>query len=145
MKTRFTQAAIDRQAALDYIIANPGASAPDIVAAMGVSRTVGAGRLIDMVGHGEIARTPTTIQIINKHGHKVTLHTYAYTALVTKARSEADTKKRMVANLGMEKEVIEAAPVIVERWVHRSGDHPIRNQGGQGNRRHEIRRGCSLS
>ena len=145
MKTRFTQAAIDRQTALDYIIANPGAYAPDIVAAMGLqdAKSVGALRLSNMVANGEVSRKSVTIEIINKNGHKAKLNTYAYTALTSKTRSEADTKKRLTENLGGTKTVV-AQPVI-QPWVRDPDRKPIRNQGGQGAVRHEVRRGCSLS
>lgn len=143
MKTRFTQAAIERQAALDYIIANPGAYGPDVVAAMGLreAKSRGALRLSDMVEHGEVSREPVTIQIINKNGHKAPLCTYAYTALVTKPRDESDMRKRMTENFGGTKEVVKAAPDRM-RDPNRK---PIPNQGGQGNFPCSIRRGCSLS
>lgn len=158
MKTRFTQAAIDRQTALDYIIANPGAYGPDIVAATGLdgstnAKSVGSDRLRDMAEHGEVSRTPVIIEIVTKQGYTAKIRTYTYTALKTKTRSEADAKRRMVANLASTKDVeideddepeIDDGPEVAWRLVHRP-DKPIRNQGGQGNRRHEIRRGCSLS
>lgn len=150
MKTRFTKAAEERQAALDYIIANPGASGPDVVTAMGLhktanSKSMGADRLRDMENYGEVSRSPVTITIINKQGFPAKLRTYAYTALKTKTRTEDDAKKRMIANLDRTKEAATTEPEVVERWVRDPNRKPIRNQGGQGNCRHEVRRGCSLS
>lgn len=146
MKTRFTQAAIDRQNVLDYINANPGARGPEITAAMGWNKSprlkcIGADRLRDMTFNGELSRTPVSMEIINKHGHPGVLNTYAYTALKTVTRSEADVRKSLKHNLGGEKR----ERVVVERAVRDPNRKPIPNQGGQGNLRHEIRRGCSLS
>ena len=146
MKTRFTQAAIDRQNVLDYVNNHPGAYGPEIVAAMGWNESprlkcLGADRLRDMTDNGELSRTPVRMEIINKHGHPGVLNTYAYTALKTVTRSEMDVRKSLKYNLGGEK----PARVVIERSVRDPNRKPIPNQGGQGNCRHEVRRGCSLS
>lgn len=145
MKTRFTQAAIDRQTALDYIIAHPGATAPEIVAAMGWQKSMGADRLRDMTDHGELTRRSVITEIINKHGFPARLRTYAYTAFVTKTRTEADVKKCLATNLGNTKEKSPDRDPTFAPQVRDPNRKPIRNQGGQGACRHEVRRGCSLS
>lgn len=145
MKTRFTKAAIDRQTALDYIIANPGAYGPEIVAFMGWHKSVGADRLRDMADHGEIERTKAVMWAKNVKGHKAAIHTHTYIALVTKARSAADVIANLAKNLGNTKAKRPDRYKTFEPTVRDPNRKPIRNQGGQGACRHEVRRGCSLS
>lgn len=149
MNSRFTKPAEERQAALDYIIANPNVYGPEIIAAMGFgetkdSKSVGADRLRDMVNHGEIERTPALMSIVNKNGHKAQLRTHTYIALVSKARTAADVAANLATNLGYTKERSPDRYKTFAPQVRDPNRKPIRNQGGQGNVRHEVRRGCSM-
>lgn len=127
--TRFEKAEAMRQAALDYINANPGVLAPQLMDELKWDKHVGAGRLADMTDTGELSRV--------KSGH-----TYAYKALVTKTRSASENAKRISDNLKCARRPKPLEPEIHFRDPKRK---PIPGQGGQGAVRHEIRRGCSLS
>lgn len=155
MNTRYTKAAALRQAALDYIIANPGTTGPEILTALGwditkAGKSVGADRLRDMADQGELSRTKAVKVRINAKGHRVEIQTFAYTALVTKTRSAAEVLIGLSENLAS---LVKPSQVRAERYercvpkpgVRNENRRPIPNQGGQGAVRHEVRRGCSLS
>lgn len=130
--TRFENAEAMRQAALDHIIKNPGATTPEILSAL-KWKTTDADRLTNMFDAGELSRVKVS------HGK---IRTYEYTALVKKTKSAASITKRIYGNLKGARRPKPLEPEIHFRCPKRK---PIPNQGGQGAVRHEIRRGCSLS
>lgn len=139
---RYELAESRRQAALDYIIANPGAKAPQIIAALEWHPVSGSDRLSDMTDKGELSRVPASCRAAKLGGFTQMVKTYAYTALVTKTRSAANTTKDIRENLTP---AAKRRPLEVVREFRDPNRRPIPNQGGQGAVRHEIRRGCSLS
>lgn len=140
---RYELAESRRQAALNHINANPGALGPEIIAALGWDKVSGADRLGDMADRGELSRVPAITRITKASGYTTTVSTYAYTALVTKTKSADETRRDVSANLKAAKAT--RSVVSHPRSFRDENRPPIRNQGGQGCVRHEVRRGCSLS
>jgi hypothetical protein len=137
-----------RQQAIDYILANPGAAGPAIVAALGWNASIGATRLQDMTVAGELRRSPTKHYSINKLGRSQSQNTYAYWAVCEKTKSAGETVERVTANLNKKKEqAVVPQSKKQPSWVTRNDDpnrKPIRNQGGQGNIGQRVRGGSSL-
>lgn len=124
-----------RQAALDYIIAHPGALGPEIAAALGWTLALAAGRLTTMARRGEVRRSKVT--------HGMTW-TYTYTAAVSKTKSAHAVYSALVDNFGKPAQHVPAPHHARQRNIDPER-LPIPNQRGQGAMRHEVRRGCSLS
>lgn len=85
---RLRKAQEDRQAALDYINANPGALGPNITAALGWKAASGAGRLEHIVmSLGELRREPAEFVRVNCNGVAQKQQSFAYYALVKTTKS----------------------------------------------------------
>lgn len=123
-----------RQAALDYIIAHPGALGPEIAAALGWPLALAAGRLTTMARRGEVRRSKVT--------HRMTW-TYSYTAAVSKTKSAHAIYSALADNF--RNPAHGPAPHYARQRNVDPERRPIPNQGGQGAMRHEVRRWCSLS
>lgn len=139
---RYERAELIRQAAIDYLIANPGTKAPQIIAALKWHPVTGADRLADMTDRGELSR----VAALHRAGRQM-VKTYAYTALVTKTRSAAKTVKDVTENL---KHPAERRPRVVVPEFRDPNRKPINagyRAGGQGAIRHSAwsRSGGSLS
>lgn len=143
MTTRYEQAATHRQNALDYIIAHPGATAPEIINALNWhNKAVGSDRPADMVERGELSRKKATITVINAAGTRSVINTYAYTARTNKTKSADKMASAVTANLAADKTAPAPNP---GRTVHIGGTRrDLVNQRGQGALSPSPRRGCSL-
>lgn len=83
---RYEEGARNRQAALDYINAHPGAKAPDIIKALGWDKIGGSARLQKMADAEELSRVTAWYDGVNSAGYRYCQKTFAYTALVIKTR-----------------------------------------------------------
>lgn len=146
MTTRHEQAATHRQDALDYIIAHPGATAPEIINALSWhTKAVGSDRLADMVERGELSRKRATITVINAAGTRSVINTYAYTALVDKTTSADKMASTVAANLESKKKPKAKPATPTGSYVHIGGKRTdLKDQRGQGALSPSPRRGCSL-
>lgn len=146
--TRYELAEEKRQAALDYINANPGANAPQIIAAMkAIYRTDGGitDRLREMTLAGELQREKVVSRVKRADGFGTNLITYVYTALVEKTRAASEIRAQATDKLKTSHANNRKQRAKLVKSHRDENRRPIPNQGGQGNLRHEIRRGCSLS
>ena len=149
---RLAQAAAHRQAALDYINANPGVTSTKIIKALNWPAAAGADRLATMCGgaknrgQAELSREPVVLMARNSCGYVVPVNTYSYTALTTKTKGADKVSRDVTANFKAEK--CQPKPASAnEPWrtVHIGGlREDLKNQRGQGAVRHSVRRGCSL-
>lgn len=142
--TRNDIAELKRQAILDYVNANPGATTPQIIAAIGSGNGF-TDRLRTMVEMGELARVPVVYIGPRGDGFKAKAHTYAYTALVKTTKTAADVRAAVASNYRSTAHKTRVKKQVAVKVGRDENRPPIRGQGGQGALRHEIRRGCSLS
>lgn len=127
---RYMEGQARRQAALDYLNAQPNrcALATDIISALGWEKVGGAARLGKMVAQGELEREQVKYR---KNGANIS--TYRYRALLVKTRDAADVVSKIVKS--QKDRPPEAKPVNLglKRYVHDNQNRPaIRGQGGQG-------------
>jgi hypothetical protein len=124
---RLKQSEILRQQALDYIIANPGASGPDVVQHFGWNESSGSSRLLCMKEEGELRREKVD-------------NVFRYYALVEKTKRAEDVFSTLGANLtsaGRE-EHRRSKPETENKWVNGcwknnpESKEMYTNQGGQG-------------
>lgn len=96
MKTgRYEEGARNRQAVLDYVIANPWAKAPEIIAALRLGKVSGAIRLERMTNiFKELERRPVLFERINSIGIRSCQKTFEYRALVEKTRFSDDIEAK---------------------------------------------------
>lgn len=124
-----------RQHILDFLLAHPGAHLRDIGAHMvgkGDTYTQVANMLVTMADWREI-------YYVGRWRDR------QYFAAVTVTRSDSDCIASRNARLAqanenrrLQKTALAIAQADPARIVHRPGERPIRNQGGQGARRHHV-------
>lgn len=141
---RYIEGARNRQAALDYINANPGQMAPDIIRALGWDKIGGSDRLGKMYIARELDRERCVYTGVNEQGRKFNMTTYRYTARVQKTRGADEIAYSIAANLradGEKKREYEAKKKKKPVWLTTNTDPerpPIRKQGGQGSGRQRV-------
>lgn len=144
--TRFEKSAKERQRALDYINANPGCYAPDVVAAMKWNKSMGAGRLAQMETLGEVRREAATITRKNSLGVVVPQHTFKYWGLKKFTRQPDAVIRDLASNLAALCKVPETATRVAgKRYLHTDPHRrPLPYQGGQGCVGDGVKRASSL-
>lgn len=124
-----------RQRILDFLLAHPGAHLRDISAHMltfGDTYTQVANMVVTMVDWGEI-RHAGTQRARQFFAHVAVTRSDSACIAARNARlAQANEDRRQ------QKAARDSAARNQSRIVHRPGDHPLRNQGGQGAHRENI-------
>lgn len=123
-----------RQAVLDFLHTSPGVALPVIQAHM---LSLGDEASMDntirtMIGFGEITYT-------GGHGRR------RYSAIATTTRSAEqvmDDRGNKILKKAFDDHIDKPVRSSPGHYVHRMGEHPIRNQGGQGALRHTTYIDC---
>lgn len=128
-----TQAQNRRQAAIDYLIKNPGAIATDVINHVGWKGSTGSSILCEMARDFELRREPTEV-MVNNHAKL----TYMYWAIVEKTRSAESHMDKITKSARMKRPPPPPRSDKHNKWVggvyrNDPGDRePIKNQRGQG-------------
>lgn len=133
-----------RQAAIDYLIENPGAYAPDICSHFGWKISSGASRLAAMADDGELSREDA-IYVQKYPSGTRRQASFKYYALVKQTKQAVDVIRAMGKNLASlsgtrptkhsEDEPYTPKPIDLgkARYVHDDSRRPaLSGQGGQG-------------
>lgn len=138
---RYIEGARNRQQILDYLNANPGKMAPEIIKDLGLDKIVGSDRLGKMYHRGELSREKAMYCGVNSAGKNFCMGTFAYTAKVTKTVGADEMLTRIAENLSSDGEASKPKKKSLPKWLTRNDNpdrKPLQNQGGQGARRREF-------